>query len=143
MTSKELAEAGIRPSSENIPQGTSSQVVEDVRESGVARTEKLDLERNPTGDEDLCNVEVNLNELISSKGSYLPAFVFGKSKVTTKLIKGYEEAGFFPSGDGRLPSDEETPSLEADEVVVSEISSFVDLDFPVMLFFPLLLLSSL
>jgi hypothetical protein len=34
MTSEELAEVGVTPSLENIPQGASSQAAENVRESG-------------------------------------------------------------------------------------------------------------
>jgi hypothetical protein len=71
-----------------------------------------------------------LNELISSKASYPPAFVFGKSKVTTELNKEYEEAGFFPSGDGRPPFDEETASPEADEIIVFRDFFIYGLRFP-------------
>jgi hypothetical protein len=33
------------------------------------------------------------------------------------LIREYEAAGFFPTGSGRAPLDEQVPTLEADEVV--------------------------
>jgi hypothetical protein len=35
--------------------------------------------------------------------SYPPAFVFGESKVTTDLIKEYEEVELFPASDGTSP----------------------------------------
>jgi hypothetical protein len=44
--------------------------------------------------------------------------VFGESKVTANLIGEYEPARFFPAGDGRAPLDEQTPTPEANEVVV-------------------------
>jgi hypothetical protein len=71
-----------------------------------------------------------LNELISLKGSYPPSLVFGKSKFTSELIKEYEEAGFFPSGDGRPPSEEETPSPETNEIVVFREFFICVLRFP-------------
>jgi hypothetical protein len=76
--------------------------------------------------------------LISSKAPYPPAFVFRKSKVTTELIKEYEEAGFFPSGDGRPPSDEETPSPEAYEIVVFRDFFVCGLKFPCDTFLPVI-----
>jgi hypothetical protein len=53
-----------------------------------------------------------------SSKSYSPSFVFGESKVTTNLIRDYEAAVFFPAGDSRAPLDEQTPTPEANEVVV-------------------------
>jgi hypothetical protein len=60
-----------------------------------------------------------LNELVAAKVTcYPPAFVFGNSKVTVEIIKEYEDARFFPVGDGHPPSSEEVPAPEANEVVV-------------------------
>jgi hypothetical protein len=62
--------------------------------------------------------------------SYPPAFVFGESKVTSDLIKEYVAAGFFPVGDARAPSDEQVPTLEANEVVVFQDFFTCGLRFP-------------
>jgi hypothetical protein len=118
MYSEELVEAGVAASLENIPQGTSSHVAEDVLGSGSREEGEIGSGVRTDDGEDISNVEVNLNELISLKGSYPPSVVFGRSKITKELIKEYEEAGFFPSGDGHPPSNEETPSPMANEIVV-------------------------
>jgi hypothetical protein len=130
MTFKELAAVGVSSTLENVPPSTSAQAAEAVREFGSHEDGEIRSGRESDDGEDISNVEVNLNELISLKASYPPAFVFGKSKVTTKLIKEYEEAGFFPSGDGRPPSNEETPSPEADEIVVFRDFLVCGLRFP-------------
>jgi hypothetical protein len=45
-----------------------------------------------------------MNDLVGMKTrSYPLAVVFDESKVTTDLIKEYEEPGFFPVGDARPP----------------------------------------
>jgi hypothetical protein len=45
-----------------------------------------------------------MNELLATKvKSYPPAFVFGKSKIMTEIIKEYERPRFFPIGDGLPP----------------------------------------
>jgi hypothetical protein len=51
------------------------------------------------------------------KSGVTASFVFGKSKVTTNLIREYEAAGYFPAGDGRAPLDEQVPTPAPDEVV--------------------------
>jgi hypothetical protein len=118
------------PTSENIPPSTSNLTVEAVREPCSCEDSEI-RSRHGSGDgEDISNVEVNLNELIASKSSYPSAFVFRKSKITAELIKEYEEAGFFPPGDRRPPSDEETPTPEADEVVVFRDFFTCGLRFP-------------
>jgi hypothetical protein len=48
----------------------------------------------------------------------------------TNLIREYEAAGFFPVGDGRAPLDEQTPSPEADEVIVFRDFFTCGLRFP-------------
>jgi hypothetical protein len=128
MTSEELA--CVPSTSENVPPSISTQVAEVVRESGSHENGEIRSRRKSGDGEDLSNIKVNLNELISSKALYPPTFVFGKSKVTTELIKEYEEASFFPSGDGRPPSNEEIPSLEADEIIVFRDFFVCGLRFP-------------
>jgi hypothetical protein len=56
--------------------------------------------------------------------------VFGESKVTTDLIKEYEEARFFPVGDARPPSGEQVPAPEANEVIVFRDFFTCGLRFP-------------
>jgi hypothetical protein len=65
-------------------------------------------------------VDADSRELIAARRSesFPPSFSFGESKVTTNLIREYEVAGFFPTGDGCAPLDEQIPTREADEVVV-------------------------
>jgi hypothetical protein len=96
------------------------------REDGEIRSE------NRSGsEEDLSNVNADVSELVSMKSkSYPPTFVFGESKVTVDLIKEYEEAAFFPAGDGRPPSGEQVPTLEANEVVVFSDFFTCGLRFP-------------
>jgi hypothetical protein len=59
-----------------------------------------------------------------------PYFVFGESKVTANLIREYEAAGFFPTGSGRAPLDEQVPTPEADEIVVFRDFFTCGLRFP-------------
>jgi hypothetical protein len=108
MTSEELAVAGISPNREEIHDSGS-------REDGEVRSGD-----KSGGEEDLADVDVDPNELVTVKSaqSYPPAFVFGESKVTTDLIKEYETTGFFPVGEACAPSDEQVPTPEANEVVV-------------------------
>jgi hypothetical protein len=118
-TSEELVAADVLPTGENAPSSTNDPATEAVRDSGSREDEEIRSENRLRGGEDHSNVEVDLSELVAAKvKSYSPAFVFDKSKVTAKTIKEYEEAGFFPIGDGRPPSDEEVPAPEANEVVV-------------------------
>jgi hypothetical protein len=84
------------------------------------------------GEEDLTNVEADPNELVAVKSvkSYPPAYEFGESKVTTALIKEYEEAEFLPIGDVRPPCSEQVPTPEANEVVVFRDFFTCGLRFP-------------
>jgi hypothetical protein len=58
------------------------------------------------------------------------SLVFGESKVTANMIREYEAAGFFPSGTGRAPLDEQTPTPEDGEVVVFHDFFICGLRFP-------------
>lgn len=96
MISEELPAVGVLSASENVPPSTSTRVTEAAPESGGHEEGEIRSGRESDANEDISNVEANLSELIAAKvTSYSPAFVFGKSKVTTELIKEYEEAGFF------------------------------------------------
>jgi hypothetical protein len=119
MTTEELIAAG-RPAEPEVHEPGTSQPAEDKtsptaggsgnREDGEIRSEEEDVEY----------INADLKDLISTKRSKaLPAaFVFGESKVTTNLITEYEAAGFFPTGSGHAPLDEEVPSPETDEIVM-------------------------
>lgn len=71
-----------------------------------------------------------MDELMAPKSSYPTTLVFGKSLVIPELIKEYEEKGFFPCGDGRAPTSEETPTSQPDEVVVFRDFFTAGLRFP-------------
>jgi hypothetical protein len=71
-------------------------------------------------DESVGDVDSYITDLITAKqsGPLHSSLVFGESKVTANMIRDYEAAGFFPVGTGHAPLDEQTPTPEADEVVV-------------------------
>jgi hypothetical protein len=83
-------------------------------------------------DEDVGDVDADIKDLITAKQSipFPPYLVFGESKVTANMIRDYEAAGFFPVGTGRAPLDEQTPTPEADEVVVFRDFFTCGLRFP-------------
>jgi hypothetical protein len=119
MTTEELAAAGLPaepvvqnpevakpPEGEGYPAASGSRSHED----GEVRTD----------DEDVGDVDADVRDLVRSRSSGpLPSsLVFGESKVTANMIREYEAAGFFPSGTGRAPLDEQTPTPEDGKVVV-------------------------
>jgi hypothetical protein len=137
MTSEELAAAGVSPfgeeirDSENIKSQMEDPAPGTIHDSGSREEGEIRSENKSGGEDDLANVDVDLNELVTVKvASHPPAFVFGESKVTTDLIKEYENAGFFPVGDGRPTSGEQVPAPEADEVVVFQDFFTCRLRFP-------------
>jgi hypothetical protein len=119
MTTEELAAAGLpaepavhNPEVAQPSDGHPSPAASESRshEDGEVRTD----------DEDVGDVDADVKDLIRTRptGPLPPSFVFGESKVTTNRIKDYEAAGFFPSGTGCAPLDEQTPTPEDGEVVV-------------------------
>jgi hypothetical protein len=120
MTSEELAVAGLSPNKEEIHDSSN-------REDGEIRSEDTF-----GAEEDIGEVEADPIELVAAKSMrpYPPAFVFGESKFTAKLIKEYEVAGFFPVGDARAPADEQVPTPGANEVVVFRDFFTCGLRFP-------------
>jgi hypothetical protein len=131
LTSEELATAGVPPTGESTPSRTDDPAAEVIRNSDSRKDGEIRSEDKSGGVEFLSNVEVDLNELVAAQvKSYPPASVFGELKVTAELIKEYEEARFFPGGDGRPPSSEEVPTPEANEVVVSRDFFTCGLRFP-------------
>jgi hypothetical protein len=126
MTSEELAAAGIAPVEvevhefENTQPQENSPVPDSVPGSKNHEDGELRSENASGAEEDLADVDANVRDLMTAKSSksYPPSIIFGKSKVTTNMIREYESAGFFPAGDGRASLDEQTPVPEADEIVV-------------------------
>jgi hypothetical protein len=125
MTSEELAAARISSTGEEVHRSGNIQPQEsnpvpatvpdsENREDGEIRSEEK------SGGEGLRDVDADSRELIAARRSesFPPSFIFGESKVTTNLIREYEVVGFFPTGDGCAPLDEQIPTREADEVVV-------------------------
>jgi hypothetical protein len=126
MTSEELAAADVSSTREEIPksgnvQSRENNPVPDIAlDSGNCEDGEIRSEDKSGVEEDLTNVDADPRELIAAKSSrsYPPSFVFGESKVTANLIREYEVAGFFPTGDSPAPLDEQTPTPEANEVVL-------------------------
>jgi hypothetical protein len=85
-----------------------------------------------TDDEDVGDVDADVRDLVRTRptGPLPPSLVFGESKVTTNMIREYEAAGFFPSGTGWAPLDEQTPTPEDGEVVVFRDFFTCGLRFP-------------
>jgi hypothetical protein len=131
MTTEELAAAGLPvdpevqdPETAQLPEGHSSPATSGSRshEDGEVSSD----------DEDVGDVDADVKDLITAKQSrpLPPSLVFGESKVTTNMIRDYEAAGFFPVGTGRAPLNEQTPTPEADEVVVFRDFFTCGLRFP-------------
>jgi hypothetical protein len=147
MTYEELAIAGVSSTGEEVRESGNIQPREDNpvldiapdsrnREDGEIRSE------GTSGvEEDLTDVDTDPRELIAAKisKSYPPSFIFGESKVTANLIREYEATEFFPAGDGRALLDEQTPTPEANEVVVFRDFFTCGLRFPCDLILPAIL----
>jgi hypothetical protein len=138
MTSEELAAVGVSSTmgevreSENIQPQEDNPVLDVVPASKDREEGEIRSESTSGVEEDLTNVDADPRDLMVAKSSksYPPSFVFGESKVTTNLIREYEAAGFFPAGDDRAPLDEQTPTPEANEVVVFRDFFTCGLRFP-------------
>jgi hypothetical protein len=131
MTTEELAAAGLPakpvvqdPKNAPPPEEGSSPAASDSRshEDGEVRTD----------DEDVGDVDANVRDLVKTRpaGPLPPSLVFEESKVTTNMIREYEAAGFFPSGTGRAPLDEQIPVPKDGEVVVFRDFFTCGLRFP-------------
>jgi hypothetical protein len=85
-----------------------------------------------TDDEDVGDVDAGIGDLVRARagGPLSPSLVFGKSKVTTNMIREYEAAGFFPSSTGRAPLDEQIPAPKDGEIVVFRDFFICGLRFP-------------
>jgi hypothetical protein len=140
MTTEELAAAGLlaepvvqNPEGAQPPKEGGSPAASGSRshEDGEVRTD----------DEDVGDVDADVRDLVSTRPSrpLLSSLVFGESKVTTNMIRECEAAGFFPSGTGRAPLDEQTPAPEDGEVVVFHDFFICGLRFPCDLVLPAIL----
>jgi hypothetical protein len=85
-----------------------------------------------TDDEDIRDVDADVGDLVRTRptGPLPSSLVFGESKVTANMIREYETAGFFPSGTGRAPMDEQIPVPVDGEVVVFRDFFTCGLRFP-------------
>jgi hypothetical protein len=94
-----------------------------------------------TDDEDVGDVDAGVGDLVRTRpaGPLPSSLVFGESKVTTNMIREYEAAGFFPSGTGRAPLDEQIPVPKDGEVVVFRDFFTHGLRFPCDLILPAIL----
>jgi hypothetical protein len=131
MTTEELAAAGL-PAEPEIQNPETTQLPE--RHSSLAASGSRSREDGEvrSDDEDVGDVDADIEDLIAAKqsGPLPPSLVFGESKVTGNMIRDYEAAGFFPVGTGHAPLDEQTPTPEADEVVVFRDFFTCGLRFP-------------
>jgi hypothetical protein len=116
MTTEELVAAGLPvvEGPENVPPpeegGSPAANGSRSHEDGEVRTD----------DEDVRDVDAGVDDLVRTRpaGPLPSSLVFGELKLTTNTIREYEAAGFFPSGTGQAPLDEQIPVPEDGEVVV-------------------------
>jgi uncharacterized protein YktA (UPF0223 family) len=132
MTSEELAAAGLSPNRDVSHESEDIHVSESDLDNTSARDSESREEGEVGSEEDLGSVEADLRDLVSTKRSKSlhASFNFGESKVTTKMIREYEAAGYFPTGDGRAPLDEQIPTPAPGEVVVFRDFFTCGLRFP-------------
>jgi hypothetical protein len=130
-TSEELAAPGVPPTEGNVPSSANDPVAETIGDSGSRKHGEIRSKNRSGSEEDISNVDADPSELVALRtNSYPPAFVFGESKVTTNLIKEYEESRFFRVGDGRPPFGEQVLAPEANEVIVFRDFFTCSLRFP-------------
>jgi hypothetical protein len=131
MTTEELAAAGL-PAEQVAQDAENVQPPEEEGSPAASGSKSHEEGEVRTDDEDVGEVDADLKDLIAAKqsGPLPPSLVFRESKVTTNMIREYEAAGFFPSGTGRAPLDEQTPTPEDGEVVVFHDFFTCGLRFP-------------
>jgi hypothetical protein len=119
MTTEELAAAGL-PAEPEIQNPETTQLLEGQLSPATSGSRSREDGEVRSDDEVIGDVDADIKDLITAKqsGPLLPPLVFEESKVTANMIRNYEAARFFPVGTGRAPLDEQTPTPEADEVIV-------------------------
>jgi hypothetical protein len=111
MTTEELAAPGL-PSEPVAQDPENAQPPEEEGSPAASESRSYEDGEVKTDDEDVRDVDADVRDLVRTRpaGPLTPSLVFGESKVTTNMITEYEAAGFFPSGIGRAPLDEQTPT---------------------------------
>jgi hypothetical protein len=131
MTTEELAAAGL-PAEPVVQNPVNVQPPEELASPAASESKSHEDGEVRTDDEDVGDVDAVVRDLVRTRptGPLPPSLVFEESKVTMNMIKEYEAAGFFPSGTGRAPLDEQTPTPEDGEVVVFRDFFTCGLRFP-------------
>jgi hypothetical protein len=131
MTTEELVAAGLlaEPVAQN-PEN--AQPPEEEGSPAASESRSPEDSEVRTDDEDVGDVDADVRDLVRTRpaGPLPPSLVFRESKVTTNMIREYEAAGFFPSGTGRAPLEEQAPTPEDGEVVVFRDFFTCGLRFP-------------
>jgi hypothetical protein len=130
MTTEELIPAGL-PVDLIVEGPENAAPAEDVGSPSGSRSHE-DGEVRTDDDEDIRDVDAGIGDLVKAKavGPLPPSLVFGESKVMANMIREYEAAGFFLSGTGRAPLDEQIPTPEDGEIVVFRDFFICGLRFP-------------
>jgi hypothetical protein len=130
MTTEELIAAGL-PVEPIVEGPENAPPAKDVGSPSGSRSHE-DGEVRTDDDEDIGDVDAGIGDLVKAKvvGPLPPSLVFGESKVTANMIREYEAAGFFPSGTGRAPFDEQVPTPEDGDIVVFRDFFVCGLRFP-------------
>jgi hypothetical protein len=131
MTTKELAAAGL-PAEPVVQNPEVAQHPEEQGSPAASGSRSHEDGEVRTNDEDVRDVDADVRDLVRSRpsGPLPSSLVFRESKVTIDMIREYEAAGFFPSGIGRAPLDEQTPTPKDGEVVVFRDFFICGLRFP-------------
>jgi hypothetical protein len=140
MTNEQLAAAGL-PAKPAIQNPKIVQPPEEHPSPAASESRSHEDGEVRTDDEDVGDVDADVKDLIRTRptGPLPPSLVFRESKVTTNMIRDYEATRFFPSGAGRAPLDEQTPTPEDGEVVVFRDFFTCGLRYPCDLVLPAIL----
>jgi hypothetical protein len=131
MTTEELVAAGL-PAEPIVEGPENAPPPEDASSPAASGSSSHEDGEVRMDDEDVGSVDAGVGDLVKAKagGPLPPSLVFGESKVTANMIREYEAVGFFPSGTGRAPLDEQILVPEDGEVVVFRDFFICGLRFP-------------
>lgn len=105
---------------------TCSRLVEPSETASSSKIEgEVDASIDDAGSEDLEGVEAEVTDLVKDDETVELSFEFSLSKVTSTILKTYENRGFFLKGDGRVPRNEIIPIPRAGELVVFFMTSLL------------------